>query len=422
MEQSPDTDTVPNVATEHIERRIARNGKAYSYQQFRDYYGKHAFTEWLSCTPAPMQGNVATVAEIPAGTLLARQQRTGGRKLDQQEPPNEGNAAKLSNGTDAHGVATEHELDRQELSPQIPPSAMSSDAVDTLCLAPYALGTLSPPPGIPLPPTRDPPQSSQSQLILLRSSDIPDVCSQTRHTFEELHRQARKLLTTIRSKQEVYPAFGVDLITALDFEYRCIPGLNGWTAWQEFLALHAESKQIIGAGVTKFTAEYIPTTMDPNNIGRERLDFHVYRHDGSYCRIHPGSQKDAHVYYFCDCNDRPHAALPFAQKHARMMPQWDKLGRKSMWHVLQQFFRQEQPAEITSVASPVPWRLWFSNLGHWTEAFIGTGINRVVVRQAESIFIFTIERVDGSVHELALQKKKNSYDFNFEPELDLQRQ
>ena len=166
--------------------------------------------------------------------------------------------------------------------------------------------------------------------------------------------------------------------------------------------------------------------MDPNHIGRERLDFHVYRHDGSYCRIHPGSQKDAHVYYFDDCNNRPHAALPFEQKHAKMMPQWDQLDKKSMWHVLQQAFHRnsdatEQPAEITSVTSPIPWRLWFSNLGQWTKAFIGVGINRVSVRRepSESIFIFTIERVDGSSHELAFQKQKNSYDFNFHPELHL---
>ena len=45
---------------------------------------------------------------------------------------------------------------------------------------------------------------------------------------------------------------------------------------------------IIGPGVARAAAEFIQGTKDPNRGGQARLDFVVYRSDGTQCRLHPG--------------------------------------------------------------------------------------------------------------------------------------
>ena len=138
--------------------------------------------------------------------------------------------------------------------------------------------------------------------------DIKHILAETKSAFVKYNGDARELLKNVRSRDEIQAATGIDLITGLDLSaLRPVQGIAKWEDWKQYLALHPEAEKIIGTGVIRFSLEYIPTTRDPNNYGKERLDFHVYRHDGSYARLHPGSHKDAQVYYFDDCNNRPHS-------------------------------------------------------------------------------------------------------------------
>ena len=75
--------------------------------------------------------------------------------------------------------------------------------------------------------------------------------------------------------------------------------LDGWFEWRRYIACHKRAHDIIGPGVTHACAEYISQTNDPNRGNQERLDFVIYRSDGSTCRLHPGktASKDAQLIY-----------------------------------------------------------------------------------------------------------------------------
>ena len=75
--------------------------------------------------------------------------------------------------------------------------------------------------------------------------------------------------------------------------------LAKWFDWRRYIACHKRAYDIIGPGVTHARAEYISQTNDPNRGNQERLDFVIYRTDGSTCRLHPGktASKDAQLIY-----------------------------------------------------------------------------------------------------------------------------
>ena len=240
-----------------------------------------------------------------------------------------------------------------------------------------------------------------------------------------IQREARDMIVRARHSEQIYRAGGVDLDTGHDLQNHFVSQDMIFRTWREYLILHARATEIIGTGVQRITGEYIPTTSDPNARGRERFDIHVYRMDGTYSRLHPGSHKDAEVYHFGSHLRRPHAALPFLQRDAKSMPQCDKLGKKEMWSLLQNSFAQYTRGyivDITDVNPPVPWRLWFSNLGQWTDAFVGAGICTVMVTQLLNKFVFTITRCDDTTQQVFLvQHGRGRYDVDFNPALSLHR-
>ena len=240
-----------------------------------------------------------------------------------------------------------------------------------------------------------------------------------------IQREARDMIVRARRSEQIYRAGGVDLDTGHDLQNHFVSQDMIFRTWREYLILHARATEIIGTGVQRITGEYIPTTSDPNARGRERFDIHVYRMDGTYSRLHPGSHKDAEVYHFGSHLRRPHAALPFLQRDAKSMPQCDKLGRKEMWSLLQNSFAQYTRGyivDITDVNPPVPWRLWFSNLGQWTAAFVGAGIRTVMVTQLLNKFVFTITRCDDTTQQVFLvQHGRGGYGVDFNPALSLHR-
>ena len=67
--------------------------------------------------------------------------------------------------------------------------------------------------------------------------------------------------------------------------------LEHWFPWRRYIACHEHAYDIIGTGVTHAIAEYIPDTRDSNRGYQRRLDFVIYRTDGTSCRLHPGTRR-----------------------------------------------------------------------------------------------------------------------------------
>ena len=66
--------------------------------------------------------------------------------------------------------------------------------------------------------------------------------------------------------------------------------LDGVFPWMQYVAAHPQSADIIGTGITRAHAVFLPGTNDPNRAGAPRLDFCFYRTDGTFCRVHPGKR------------------------------------------------------------------------------------------------------------------------------------
>ena len=67
--------------------------------------------------------------------------------------------------------------------------------------------------------------------------------------------------------------------------------LERWFPWRRYIACHKHAYDIVGTGVTHAIAEYIPDTRDANRGYQKRLDFVIYRTDGTSCRLHPGTKR-----------------------------------------------------------------------------------------------------------------------------------
>ena len=164
--------------------------------------------------------------------------------------------------------------------------------------------------------------------------------------------------------------------------------------WREYIVSHKEARKIIGEGVVDATAEAIQGVKDPNRHGQLRIDFVVYRADGSYCRLHPGAKiaSDARVQYFEAVATRhargsiatEHAgvglarhhrtslpAMPFNMEAVATIPQTDRIGKEEAYATLSQLSAGRLP---TDSDSNFPWWLFVANLGSKTQEVIGCGI------------------------------------------------
>ena len=174
-----------------------------------------------------------------------------------------------------------------------------------------------------------------------------------------------------------------------------------WFLWRSYVACHDNAVLIIGTGVTKATAEFIEGTTDPNRGGQQRLDFVIYRSDGTYCRLHPGSTKrnDAQPLVFdsratqpaatdavsqrvaSSSNDSPtvsipvearsqwsmYPEMPFTYEDALRVPQQDRVGKYEAFRLL-----QDTPHGVLRDM----WWLFVSNIGRLTQEVIGNGITQ----------------------------------------------
>ena len=168
--------------------------------------------------------------------------------------------------------------------------------------------------------------------------------------------------------------------------------LDEWFPWREYIACHAKAPVIIGAGVTHAVAKFIDGTRDGNRDGQARLDFFVYRSDGTYCRLHPGSTRkldaklvfgtvsqapntDAPVMGAVDpATERIHMTvpqIPLTYDYCSTIPQVDHIGKKDAYRLLLQ-----APLGLLPITEDAPFKWWFfvCNVGKKTRELIGPGL------------------------------------------------
>ena len=122
-------------------------------------------------------------------------------------------------------------------------------------------------------------------------------------------------------------------------------------------------------------------TSDGNRGGQLRLDFVLYRTDGTYCRLHPGtnSRGDAKPIYRTlpatdlateqtstrnDLTSLP--ASPYTYKHAALVPQIDRMSKAEAYRSLQ----QTPCGPLVHDAAHFKWWLFICNLGKNTRELI----------------------------------------------------
>ena len=138
-----------------------------------------------------------------------------------------------------------------------------------------------PPTATPLPPVTPPPppsqvlQSTVSLPALLSPADLQRYRTADPKRLAELQDEARAILNCHANAPPNDPA---DVSEA-------------WHGWRSYVASHEQGLAIIGAGIARVTAEFVPNTKDANRGNKPRTDLFLHRVDGSAVRIHPGSTR-----------------------------------------------------------------------------------------------------------------------------------
>ncbi len=357
-----------SAATEHacgvdaIEKRTARDGRDYSYQEFVIFYGSsRAPSKWHEALPVAKPiapGTAAGSANKGDATEHTKANRSDDEEADDQRQ--------------AIGAATEHTRSIGDDTTEPGSSGASGSGLPKSDR-------------IPPKPSRSTPPQADGKPVLLRVEDIEPLQRATRLAAEFSTQKNRQDIA--RSALESAIRDGCATPIPLDELFQ---GMG----WREYIAWHKEARKIIGEGVVDATAETIQGVKDPNRYGQLRIDFVVYRADGSYCRLHPGSKtaSDAKVRYF-EAVATEHArgstatehagvglaqhrwtslpAMPFNMEAVATIPQSDRIGKEPAYAMLSQLSAGRLPTDSDSF---FPWWLFVANLGHKTEEVIDCGI------------------------------------------------
>ena len=112
-----------------------------------------------------------------------------------------------------------------------------------------------------------------------------------------------------------------------------------------------------------------------------RIDFVIYRSDGTHCRIHPGNKQsnDARLIFSSRATEQTRATdrwaslpeVPFTGASAAAVPQIDRIGKEEAYQILAQIARGPLP---TTADALFKWWLFIPNLGANTADVIGDGL------------------------------------------------
>ena len=216
--------------------------------------------------------------------------------------------------------ATEHDTAHGEARVRaiVPPAEVNATERDTSAASWLNVATEHVHPELP--------RLSLADVATLRDAE------KARTPKRSLHKLARDSLNTITNA-------GVD--SELD------KNLDGWFPWKEYIACHNRAADIVGPGVTHASAEFIEGTRDANRGGQQRLDFVLYRLDGTHCRLHPGTKQanDAAPVFSSDGRVATEhlpariqwsalPQLPFTYELAWTIPKIDQMGKKDAYRFL----------------------------------------------------------------------------------------
>ena len=292
-----------NDATEHVannilsEKRLALNGIAYTHEEFLEYYAPgHGQSMWASATMldsitdqrsasndpqvvatehnAPIAADVAPDHPQAAATEL--------RVLDGYFYSYEIMEAWFNSEAPCLWAKAIPVMVQHLPAPQEQIHATEQDLVQPRGSASTEPG----PAGLQSSFQTGATEHSHALPILLAAADV-----NVEKALEEKIKPPRSLHRTARNTLDGMITAGVD--SDID------RNLEKWFDWRRYIACHENAYDIIGAGVTHARAEYIPQTRDSNRGCQERLDFVIYRTDGSTCRLHPGKTRrnDAKLIY-----------------------------------------------------------------------------------------------------------------------------
>ena len=351
-------------------KRIAGDGEPYTFSEFQAYYLEAAEDMWQRATPV-----TATEHDMPPTLLLQSIPAPCGSYYAHLAAAN---PAHIPEHTDVN--ATERDL---------PPP--STHVVDMQA----ANSTTQ-----PAATEHNFPELRLSRVVSLSLHDAATLRAAVAaiQPKRDLHKLAREALNAITTA-------GVHSTASRD--------LDDWFPWKEYIACHADAPDIIGEGVTHAVAEFIENTSDGNRGGQRRLDFVVYRSDGTYCRLHPGSKKslDAKPFYSVMSSVSPATEqrsamtqwtalpqIPFTYEYCCTIPKVDQIGKKDAYRLLLQ--APVGPLPITEDA-PFKWWLFVCNLGKNTQAVIGPGLTAATLEhKIENDIRLLFTRGDGTSVQL----------------------
>lgn len=320
----------------HSDTRVADDGEAYTYDDFLAWYGTRVDRKWQNATPVSDAAQHVNVIATQHNIIPPRNSATT-------------IAAPLHAAAQYGNVdATAHDL--------LPPRSSATANANAQAAATEHSHTLQPT-LVPL---------SLADAEMMRNAEA------ARTPLRSLHRLARDALNAITSA-------GVN--STIDKNLDC------WFPWKEYIACHGSASDIIGEGVTHAVAEFIEGTCDANQGGQQRLDFVVYRLDGTHCRLHPGTKKtnDAKPIFSYVTDGQNHATeqiraqlmwsalpqMPFTYELGSTIAKIDQIGKQEAVHHLQNAPLGQLP--ITADA-PFKWWLFVCNLGKKTREVFGPGI------------------------------------------------
>ena len=189
--------------------------------------------------------------------------------------------------------------------------------------------------------------TTQQTTLLLTVDDLPAW----RESWYGSHKEARALLQQLTRQPEA---------DVIDLEMI-------WENWQAYIAKHPKSEEIVGSGIVSLKATRIPHSSDPNNFAEKRLDFFVYRLDGSAARLHPGTTRknDAAIV------NVPAQVLQNTLETLRLIPQIDRLTCQDAFNCLTRY-PLGSIVDLTD-GSRFPWPRFIANLGRMVPDIMGTG-------------------------------------------------
>ena len=247
------------------------------------------------------------------------------------------------------------------------------------------------------------PELRVSRVVTLSLHDVATLCA-----AEAAYRPKRSLHKLARDALNAITQAGVHSTASKD--------LDDWFPWKEYIACHDDAPDIIGEGVTHAVAEFIENTSDGNRGGQPRLDFVVYRSDGTYCRLHPGSKQslDASPIFSSVMGSVDPATeripamnqwaalpqIPFTYDYCSTIPKVDQIGKKDAYRLLLQ-----APVGLLPITEDAPFKWWLfvCNLGKNTQELIGPGLTAATLEhKSQNTIRLLFTRSDGTSVQLSV--------------------